>query len=101
MARRRKKARRPLAERLFRNKYFLVFLGFAVWMVFFDRHDLPTQVKLNRALMDLENDKAYYRDKIEETKTAKETVASDKGKYAREEYYMSQPKEEVFIIVKE
>lgn len=103
MSKRRRKSSRKKSiwERLFRNKYFLAFLGFAVWMVFFDRNDLPTQVKLDRAINELEGDKEYYREKIAEIKVAQKTVESDKEKFAREKYFLTQPKEDVFIIVKE
>jgi len=59
--RRRSKKKRSVWENLFRNKYFLAFFGFAIWMVFFDRNDLPTQVKLDQAINELEGDKNYYR----------------------------------------
>lgn len=102
MSTRRKKSRKqPFWEKLFRNYYFLAFFGFTVWMVFFDSHDLPTQVKLDQAINNLENDKAYYRNRIAEIKEAQKTVESDKEKFAREKYFLTQPKEDVFIIVKE
>ena len=81
------------------NKYFLVLLFFCAWLVFFDRHDVLTQFKLQQTLNRLEVDKVYYEDKIKQAKKDKKDIEEDKEKFAREHYYMKKDDEDVFIFV--
>ena len=83
-----------------RNRYFLVLALFFAWMIFFDRHDLLTQWKLSKSVEKLERDKAYYTDKIVETKKNKKEIESNREKFAREKYFMHKANEDVFIIQK-
>ena len=84
-----------------RNSYFLVLVLFFGWLVFFDRHDILTQWRLQQTLHKLEEDKVYYEEKIKEVKKDKEDIENDKEKFAREHYYMKKDNEDVFIIVEE
>ncbi len=93
---------RPLINQIpapFRNKYFIVLIFFAAWMIFFDRHDLLTQWSLQKSLNKLEEDKTFYQEKLVEAKVEKEEILQNKGKYAREQFYMQESDEDVFIIV--
>lgn len=85
-----------------RNFYFLFAVFFLVWMLAFDSNDFITQFKLNRKLHNLEAQKAYYMQKIEEVKKDREELFSDKElleKYAREKYLMRKESEDLYIIV--
>lgn len=85
----------------FSNKYFLILVLFFGWMVFFDKHDMITQFRLQRSVNQLETDKGFYKEKIQEAHQAREDLEINKEKYAREHYYMKKGDEDVFIIEKE
>ena len=84
-----------------RNRYFLLLVLFAGWMVFFDRHDILTQWNLQRTVDKLEEEKAFYTDQIENAEEERLELEIDKEKIVREKYYMKRPGEDVFIIVDE
>jgi hypothetical protein len=73
----------------------------AAWIIFFDKHDVMTQWKLNQSLNNLEADKSYYKVQIEKVKKDKEDLNTNKEKFAREHYFMKKDKEDVFIFVEE
>lgn len=94
----------PLIDSLpapLRNRYFLVLAAFFAWMIFFDRHDFVTQYKLQRLVNRLESDKSYYLDQIEAAEQERLDLEANKEKFAREQYYMKNADEDVFIIVDE
>jgi cell division protein FtsB len=82
-----------------RNKYYLILVLFFGWMVFFDRHDLITQFRLQRAVNKMKQDKELYLERIEKAKQDRLDMEIHKEKFAREQYYLQKPGEEVFIIV--
>lgn len=82
-----------------RNKYFLVLVLFFAWMIFLDRHDLVTQWRLQQTVDKLEEDKAFYSEKIEEAEQERLDLDINDEKFAREQYYMKKSDEDVFIIV--
>ena len=84
-----------------RNKYILVLVVFGILMVFFDKHDLWTQIKLKNSVDRLEEDKAYFEDEIEKAKQDRYDIETNKEEFAREKYHMHKSDEEVFIIEKE
>ena len=84
-----------------RNKYFVVLFSFFGWMIFFDKHDLLTQFRLQRSVDKLQEDIDYYNVKIEEAKQERYDLDINKEKFARERYYMKKKNEDVFIIVEE
>lgn len=95
---------KPLIKKIpvpFRNSYFLVLMIFFGWMIFFDKHDILTQWKLQQALNRLEQDKAYYDVKIQEQLEDKRDIEQNKEKFAREHYFMQKKDEDVFIFVEE
>ena len=47
-----------------KNKYILTTIVFAFWMLFFDQHDLISQLQLQSELKQYKTDKEYYQDKI-------------------------------------
>ena len=101
---RRKSPLQPLLDRVpapLRNRYFLVSILFFAWMVFFDKHDILTQYRLQKSLDHLEMDRIYYQEKIETAKADKADIERDKEKFAREHYYMQKDDEDVFIFVEE
>ncbi len=88
--------------KLFRNFYFVTTVLFLAWMIFFDSNDFITQYQMSKKLSDLENDKQYYLDKIEEVQKDRKELMSNTElleKFAREKYLMKRPNEDVFIVV--
>jgi len=59
---------------------------------------------MKRQLIRLEEDKEYYTEKIEEVKMEREALIGNKQKlekFARENYLMKKPSEDVYILVEE
>ena len=83
-----------------RNKFFIAFAAFAVWMLFFDERDLFTMKRHRQELRELEESKKYYTDQINNEKTELENLktAAALEKYAREKYYMKRDNEDLFLI---
>ena len=85
-----------------KNKYLLTFLGFAIWMVFFDDRDIiTTQFRHTEELNKLEQSKLYYQKQIAATKTELDQLKSNPAtieKYAREKYLMKRDAEDIFLV---
>lgn len=84
--------------------YFLSGMVFLSWMLFFDSNDIYSQFMLKRKVTNLESEKAYYLDKIEQVKNDKEALLNDKElleRFAREKYFLKNEGEDLFIIVEE
>ncbi|MEZ4952541.1 MAG: hypothetical protein R2825_03060 [Saprospiraceae bacterium] len=83
-----------------RNKYFVVLALFFFLLVFVDKHDLLTQLKLKNSVERLEHDKAYFEKEIEQAKEDRLKIESNKEEFAREKYHMHKSDEDVFVIEK-
>ena len=70
-------------------------------MIFFDKHDVITQYKLQKTVDKLEEEKAFYSEQIEKAEQERLELEIDREKIAREKYYMKRPGEDVFIVVEE
>lgn len=84
-----------------KNKYLLAAAGFALWMLFFDRNDLFTQLNRYQKLRDLKNSSQYYSQKIEAAKNELERRKTDPTAFeriAREKYYMKKDREDLFVF---
>lgn len=81
-----------------RNKYFLVLALFFAWIVFFDKHDVLTQIRLQRTVNKMHQDREMYKEEIERAKRDRLDLEVNKEKFAREQYFMKKSGEEVFII---
>lgn len=89
---------------MFRNFYVVAGLVFLTWMLFLDSNDFMARYKLSARLRALENDKAYYVEKIKEVEKDREELFGDQEsleKFAREKYLMKKENEDVFVIVEE
>jgi len=86
------------------NKYFLCLIGFTVWIIFFDQHNLVDRYKSKEHLNQLKADTVFYHDKIRQDREAirlLKTNPQNLEKFAREKYLMKEPDEDVFVILKE
>ena len=85
-----------------RNKYVLTLIIFAVWILLLDSNNLISRWKEMRNLKKLKAEKEYYVQRIEEDKRKlHELKTSDRNleKYAREQYRMKKPDEDLYIIL--
>ena len=86
---------------LFKNKYFLSAVIFAIWMIFFDHNDLFLQRARATELSELEESKEYYREQIEKTREELKNIQSNTlslERIAREKYLMKKDNEDLFVI---
>ncbi|MEO1258161.1 MAG: hypothetical protein AAFZ15_05165 [Bacteroidota bacterium] len=81
-----------------RNKYFLVLVVFFFLMIFVDKHDLLTQIKLKNSVDRLQHDKEYFEKEIEQAKEDRLQIETNKEEFAREKYHMHKSDEDVFVI---
>jgi len=84
-----------------RNKFFIAFATFAVWMLFFDEKDVFTMRHHRQELRDLQQSKKYYTDQVNKEKNELENLKNNPStleKYAREKYYMKRDNEDLFLI---
>ncbi len=84
-----------------KNKYFLVLVFVVMWMVFFDRHGLYENWGLSQKVQQMEADRDYYIEQIEQVKKDKKDLQLNIEKYAREHYFMKKNTEDVFIFEEE
>jgi len=86
-----------------KNKYIFTLLLFFLWMLFFDRNDFITRIRLKRQLSHLKSEKEFYQREIEKIEeTNRQLFSSDETleKFAREQYLMKRDNEEIFLIVR-
>lgn len=84
----------------FKNVFFVIFIVFAIWMLFFDSNSWFIHNELNNEIEDLENEKEYYKKEIEKDKEEIKKLSNDEGveKYGREKYQMKKKNEEIYLI---
>ena len=88
----------------FRNKYLMAVLVFLVWLMIFDNNSLIDRVKYLNILQEMEVEKQYYLERIEEDSRRLNELKTDRDnleKFAREQYFMKKENEDVFVIVEE
>ena len=87
-----------------KNKYSITGILFAFWMLFFDQHDVISQLQLQNELHQYEEDKEYYQERITETEQDLNELLNNEDnleKFAREKYLMKKDNEDVFVIVED
>ena len=83
------------------NRYFIVAICFAVWMIFFDQRDFFKQRERATELNKLEAAKKYYQEEISNTKKQLENLQNNPAaieKFARERYLLKRDGEEVYLF---
>ncbi len=84
-----------------KNKYTIAAIVFVVWITFFDRNDLITQVGYVVHLHELRDQKDYLKEQIDTTDQQLHQLLSNPDKlqqFAREQYLMKKKDEDVFVI---
>lgn len=85
-----------------RNKYLLTLIIFIVWVLLLDSNNLISRYKEMKTLRKLRSDKEYYVNRIEEDKRKLYELKTDNRnleKFAREQYRMKKPEEDLYIIL--
>lgn len=88
---------------IIKNKYLITIIGFGVWLLVFDQHNLVDRYKTRKYLSKLVEDTTYYQNKIIEDKSIIEQLKTDADnleEFAREQYLMKADDEDVFVIIK-
>lgn len=86
------------------NKFVIGLVLFLAWIIFFDENSIVAHTESKQQLHDLQEQKEYYQERITSDKQKLEDLSKGKDeleKFAREQYYMSKPDEDVFIVVEE
>lgn len=89
---------------LLRNRYVVTFLAFIIWVGFFDQNNLVERHELSNRIEELERQKIHYREEISNNKSRMEELQSDPEnleKFAREQYLMKKPEEDIFVVIEE
>jgi cell division protein DivIC len=85
-----------------KNKYILTVICLILWLLFFDRNDIFSQLALRQELKKLENDKAYYEAQIKVNNDNIKNLVTNPAnleKFAREKYLMKKDDEDLFVII--
>lgn len=82
------------------NKYVLLILIFGGWMFFLDSNSYLVHNELDQEMDELEDNRQYYKNEISKDKATIEQLQDsvEMEKFARQQYYMKRPDEEIFII---
>ncbi|GAB0157546.1 septum formation initiator family protein [Chryseobacterium sp. Alg-005] len=91
-----------LIQKYVLNKYFITIFLFLVWMIFFDKTSFLVINELNDEINKYEEQLQYYKTEYEKNDAFYKKLMnnkSEKEKYARENYFMKKPNEEIFILV--
>lgn len=90
--------------KMFKNKWIIAIVLFLTWIVFFDENSIVSHQKNKQRLFELKQQEDYYRERIEVDKQKLEDLKAGEEKlekFAREQYYMSKPDEDVFVVVED
>lgn len=85
-----------------RNKFLVATILFLALILFFDENSIVSHMQNKRRLRELIEQKEYYKERIISDKQKLEDLkagTADLEKFAREQYFMSKPDEDVFIVV--
>ncbi|MCM4159305.1 septum formation initiator family protein [Antarcticibacterium flavum] len=86
--------------RILSNRYVLILLIFAFWMFFLDSNSWLIHHELDQEINELQSNKEYYKKEIAKDRTVIEKLndSFELENYARQNYYMKRPNEDIFII---
>ncbi len=83
------------------NKFILTLAIFFMWILIFDRSNWIGMLGELRKIRKLEKERIYYLEKIEHDRNRlKELRTNNENleKFAREQYLMKKPDEDIFVI---
>ncbi|WP_452597843.1 FtsB family cell division protein [Pontimicrobium sp. MEBiC01747] len=86
--------------KLLKNKFLIITIIFAIWMIFIDDNSLLLHRELNKEKEAKLNEIEHYKEEYKKDKKAIKELSKQDGleKFAREEYYMKRDNEDIYII---
>jgi cell division protein FtsB len=84
------------------NRYALVLVAAAVWMLFFDKYDLRSQWEQRGKRATMQTDINFYRTEIQRLDYERELLRVNREeieRIAREKYLMKRDNEDLYIVV--
>ena len=90
----------PYSNRIF-NRYSLTLFAFFIWIAFFDRYDIISQVRLQREVNGLRKQETNLQSQLKKLQSDRNEVFGSNAaleKYARENYRMKKKDEDVFVL---
>ena len=87
-----------------KNKYVLTISVFVIWTLFFDQNNMVDRLRMSSEIRQLEADREYYMEQIIRDSTRLHELTTDREnleKYAREQFLMKRPNEDVFVVIEE
>ena len=84
------------------TKYVITIFLFLIWMIFFDNTSFLVVNELNGEINKYSKQLAYYKEEYKKNDDFYRKLMdnkSEKEKFARENYFMKKPNEEIFILV--
>tara|TARA_R110002124_G_scaffold55559_1_gene156996 strand:- start:15003 stop:15320 length:318 start_codon:yes stop_codon:yes gene_type:complete len=86
--------------KFFTNRYVIIFIGFSIWMFFFDENSYLVHKEFNKEIDELETAIDFYKKKIKEDKLTIKNLTDSLQieRFAREQYLMKKENEDIYII---
>ena len=81
----------------------MTFLVFFVWMLFFDKNDLLTQISYRNNLNQMNQDKHYFIEEIKRNQVIMDDLETNPEaleRFAREKYHMKKADEDIFVVTR-
>ncbi|MEI6020186.1 MAG: septum formation initiator family protein [Bacteroidota bacterium] len=88
--------------KILKSKYFLSVIALIVWLLFFDKNDVFTQLELIKKCEKLKSEKQYYIDEIAANNANLYDLKNNKKSletFSREKYLMKRENEDVYVFV--
>lgn len=86
------------------NRYFVLTVAFAVWMIFFDQNSFFVHSELDKQIKLLEVDQQYYQEHLDTESEKLNQLNSNPAeieRIAREKHFLKKDDEDIFIIQQE
>lgn len=83
-----------------KSKFGISTIIFLLIIFFFDSYNIIRQIKLNKQISELQNQKMAYKDEIKKLSSRIQVVENDKMRVAREKYYYKEA-DELLLIYKD
>lgn len=82
------------------NRYVIILLIFTFWMLFLDSNSWLIHNELDQEIRELETNKEYYQKEIARDRLIIDNLndSLELESFARQNYYMKRPNEDIFII---
>jgi len=81
--------------------YLIAPILFLLWMLFFDPNNVISQYRSYKEVREEEKKVEFYKENIEKLREKSRHMSEDINeleRYAREQFYMKKPSEDVFIM---